>query len=56
MKKIEYLKTLHEDNRTIKRNLQQLVNIGLIGLLSTVGAEANKSSSVTGKKLRLQGC
>lgn len=45
------LKEIHRDNKTIKRNLKRLANIGLIGLLGKSAEEAKKTNDTVGKFL-----
>lgn len=45
------LREIHKDNRSINRNLQRLVNIGLIGLLGRSAREAKKTDDSVEKTL-----
>ena len=45
------LREIHKDNRSINRNLQRLVNIGLIGLLGKSAQEAKKTDDSVEKTL-----
>lgn len=45
------LREIHKDNRSINRNLQRLVNIGLIGLLGRSAQEAKKTDDSVEKTL-----
>mgnify|MGYP004480052941 FL=1 len=49
------LREIYKDNKTINRNLQRLVNIGLIGLLGKCAQEAKKSDDSAGKMLAKAG-
>lgn len=45
------LREIHKDNRSINRNLQRLVNIGLIGLLGRSARKAKKTDDSVEKTL-----
>lgn len=47
----ELLQQIHRDNREIKRNFQHLANIGLMGVLGNLAAEAKKKGDGEGKTL-----
>ena len=47
----ELLQQIHRDNREIKRNLQHLANIGLMGVLGNLALEAKKKGDEEGKTL-----
>lgn len=47
----EILREIYRSNRSINRNLQRLINIGLIGLFGKSAEEAKKSNDPVGKTL-----
>ncbi len=47
----ELLRLIHKDTREMKRTLQHLVNIGLMGVLGNLAAEAKKQGDEEGKTL-----
>lgn len=47
----ELLRQIHRDNREIKRNLQHLANIGMMGVLGNIAFEVKKDSDEAGKRL-----
>ena len=44
----DLLKTIHNENKAINRNIQRIADIGLIGLLGNISRE---SDDETGKKI-----
>ena len=49
------LKAIHKENRETNRNIQRLINIGLMGLLGNTGHEAKKNHDVAGRRLAKTG-
>ena len=49
------LRDIHRENKSIKRNLQRLANIGLIGFLGNSAEEAKKTDDPVGKTLAKTG-
>ena len=47
----DMLNEIHRDNKSINRNLQRLVNIGLIGLLGKCAEKARRNDDKAGKIL-----
>lgn len=47
----DMLNEIHRDNKSINRNLQRLVNIGLIGLLGKCAEKAKRNDDKAGKIL-----
>ena len=52
----ELLQQIHRDNREIKRNFQHLANIGLMGVLGNLAAEAKERAMGKEKHSLEQGC
>ena len=51
MKKKEMLRKIYYENKAINRNMQRLVNIGLIGILGGIAKEAKASDDPKAKIL-----
>lgn len=51
MENRDLLEKIHRDNKAINRNIQSLINIGLIGLMGKIGQEARKSDDKAGKAI-----
>ena len=51
MKNKEMLRKIYYENKAINRNVQRLVNIGLIGILSSTAKEAKASEDPKVKSL-----
>lgn len=51
MKNKEMLRKIYYENKATNRNMQRLVNIGLIGILSGVAKEAKASDDPKAKSL-----
>ena len=51
MKNKEMLRKIYYENKAINRNMQRLVNIGLIGILSGIAKEAKASDDPKAKIL-----
>lgn len=47
----ELLREIHRDNKAMNRNIQRLVNVGLMGVLVNVSREAKKKEDKAGKTL-----
>ena len=55
MKNKEMLRKIYYENKAINRNMQRLVNIGLIGILSGAAKEAKVSDDSNAKSLAKAG-
>ena len=53
MKNKEMLRKIYYENKAINRNMQRLVNIGLIGILGGIAKEAKASDDPKAKILLL---
>lgn len=51
MKNKEMLRKIYYENKAINRNMQRLMNIGLLGIFSIAAKEAKESGDVKGKNL-----
>lgn len=51
MENRDLLEKIHRDNKAINRNIQSLINIGLIGLMGKIEQEARKSDDKAGKAI-----
>lgn len=51
----DLLKEIHNENKAINRNIQRLINIGLLGLLGKAGQEAKEKNDETGRRLSKAG-
>lgn len=51
MKNKEMLRKIYYENKAMNRNMQRLVNIGLLGILGRAAKEAKESDDAKGKNL-----
>lgn len=51
MKNKEMLRKIYYENKAMNRNMQRLVNIGLLGILGKAAKEAKESDDAKGKNL-----
>lgn len=51
----DYLKEIHRENKAMNRNLQRLINIGMMGMLGKMGHEAKESNDTVGRALAKTG-
>lgn len=51
----DLLKEIHNGNKAINRNIQRLINIGLIGVFGKAGQEAKENNDETGRLLSKAG-
>lgn len=51
----DLLKEIRNENKAINRNIQRLINIGLLGLLGKAGQEAKAKEDETGRLLSKAG-
>lgn len=51
----DLLKEIRNENKAINRNIQRLINIGLLGLLGKSGQEAKEKDDETGRLLSKAG-
>lgn len=51
----DLLKEIRNENKAINRNIQRLINIGLLGLLGKAGQEAKEKDDETGRLLSKAG-
>ena len=51
MKNKEMLRKIYYENKTMNRNMQRLVNIGLLGILGRAAKEAKESDDAKEKNL-----
>lgn len=52
----DLLKEIRNENKAINRNIQRLINIGLLGLFGKTGQEAKEKDDETGRLLSKQYC
>ena len=51
----DLLKEIRRENKAMNRNLQRLINIGMIGMLGKIGHEAKESNDTVGRALAKTG-
>lgn len=51
----DLLEKIHDENKAINRNIQRLVNIGLLGLFRRMGQKAKENNDETGRRISKAG-
>lgn len=55
MKNRDLLKEIRNENKAMNRNIQRLINIGLISMLGQIGREARENDDTVGKTMAKTG-